>query len=103
MTSTPAKPPRASRDAAPADQLPDVTNMIAAAPVEPTVRVVLPIGARPGLLRLGDYVPGVVYAVTPDTATRLTPRGFQIAADVTDTADSAIADGAGGGTTSQES
>ena len=67
------------------------------------VRVVLPVGARPGLLRVGDYVPGVVYAVTPESADRLRARGFQTAADVTDTADSATADGAAGGTTSQES
>ncbi|MDR7193350.1 hypothetical protein [Luteimonas terrae] len=103
MTSTPTKPPRASRATPPADQVVDANKMIAAAPVEPTVRVVLPVGARPGLLRVGDYVPGVTYAVTPASAERLRARGFQIAADVTDTAHSATADGAGGGSTTQES
>ena len=32
-------------------------------------------------------MPGVVYAVTPESAVRLQGRGFQIADDVTDTAD----------------
>ena len=96
MTSTSAKPSRASRAAEPSAVPP-----VAAAPS--AVRVVLPVGARPGLLRMGTYVPGVVYAVTPESAVRLQGRGFQIADDVTDTADSATADGGVAGTNSQES
>lgn len=96
MTSTPAKPARASRAAEPA-------SAAAAAAVPSTRRVVLPVGARPGLLRMGAYVPGVVYAVPPATAERLMARGFEIAADVTDTANSAAADGAAGGSNTQES
>lgn len=64
----------------------------------PTMAVVLPAGARPGVLRVGDYKPGVTYHVDPDTAARLMARGFELAAAPTDTAEpAAVADGAGGG------
>lgn len=64
----------------------------------PTVAVVLPPEAYPGLLRLGDYTPGVTYHVDPDTAARLQARGFQLAAAAPDTADpAAVADGGVGG------
>lgn len=45
-----------------------------------TVTVLLPIGAVPGLVRMGEYVPGVDYTVDEDTAARLVQRGFQLAA-----------------------
>lgn len=110
MTSTPTKPPRASRvaDQSATETQPSITAPAHAVRATPrqaatAVRVVLPVGARPGLLRMGAYVPGVVYAVPPATAERLQARGFQIAVDVTDTADSATADGGAGGSNMQES
>lgn len=44
------------------------------------VTLVLPPDARPGLVRIGDYLPGVEYTVDHDTAARLRARGFQLAA-----------------------
>lgn len=79
-------------------KVPRETDAAAAPVAAPSVAVVLPKGAVPGLKRRGTYAPGVVYHVDPDTAARLQARGFQLAAAAPDTAEpAAIADVGGGG------
>lgn len=80
------------------------------------VRVVLPVGKRPGVLRVGGFTPGVTYTVPVTEAIRLvTAKGFELASDAdaevvrafatqfnaaapSDTATPSQADGQGGGT-----
>jgi len=51
-------------------------------PTPGTIGVVLPQAARPGVLRVGAYVPGKVYQVPAAEAPRLvSAKGFQPATD----------------------